>query len=67
MFKIASLVWVVLATTLAGIGVTAVVATPSLADQASLLIPAVAACGILLAIPLSYLIAKRLQATARNA
>lgn len=67
MFKIAALVWVMLATTLAGIGVTAVVATPTLAEQAAVLIPAVALAGLLLAIPLSYLIAKRINAVARNA
>jgi uncharacterized membrane protein YhaH (DUF805 family) len=66
MFKIAALVWMILATAIAGAAVTAVVATPSLAEQAAILIPAVFVAGVLLAIPLSYMVAKRLQATARG-
>lgn len=65
MFKIAALIWIVLATTLGGAAVVAIVSTPSLAEQAALLIPAVFAAGSLLAMPLSYMIAKRIGGTAR--
>ncbi|MEQ1714790.1 MAG: hypothetical protein ABL907_02185 [Hyphomicrobium sp.] len=67
MFKIASLVWMMLATTLAGIAVIAVVAVPSLAEQAMLLIPVAVVAGVVLAIPLSYLVAKKIQGSARSA
>lgn len=66
MFKIAALVWVVLATTIAGIAVVAVVATPSLADKAALLIPVVFVAGAVLAMPLSYLVAKRIAALSQG-
>jgi hypothetical protein len=65
MFKVALVVWVMLATAVAGMAVTAVVATPSLADKAAILIPAAFLGGIILAIPLSYLVAKKIAATAR--
>lgn len=65
MFKIAVLVWVMLATAIAGMAVTAVVATPSLAGQAAFLIPAVFLGGIIVAMPLSYMVAKRIGGSAR--
>lgn len=65
MFKVAVLVWVMLATALAGIAVTAVVATPSLAEKASILIPAAFLAGIAVAMPLSYLVAKRIAGNVR--
>ena len=62
MFKVALLIWVILATAVAGMAVTAVVAVPSLAEQAAILIPAAFVGGIVIAMPLSYLIAKRIAA-----
>lgn len=62
MFKVAALIWVMLATTIGGIVVVAIVATPALAEQAALLIPAGFVAGVLLAIPLSYMIAKKIAA-----
>lgn len=67
MFKVASLIWIVLATTLGGMAVTAIVATPSLAERAATLIPAAFVTALLLAMPLSYLVAKRIQASTRRA
>lgn len=67
MFKVASLVWIMLATTLGGMAVTAIIATPSLAEQAATLIPAAFVTAVLLAMPLSYLVAKRIQASTRRA
>jgi hypothetical protein len=51
-----------LGTTIGGIAVVAVVATPALAEQAALLIPAGFVTGALLAMPLSYVIAKKIAA-----
>ncbi len=67
MFKVASLIWIVLATTLGGMAVTAIVATPSLAERAATLIPAAFITAVILAMPLSYLVAKRIQARTRRA
>ncbi|HMN38848.1 MAG TPA: hypothetical protein PKD49_14205 [Hyphomicrobium sp.] len=61
MFKIAALIWMVLATTLGGMAVTAIVVTPGLAEQAPTLIPVAFLTAVILAMPLSYLIAKRIQ------
>lgn len=65
MFKIAALIWVILATTLGGVAVIAIVATPQFAERAALLIPSAFIGGVLVAIPLSYLIAKRIARTAQ--
>jgi len=61
MLKVASLIWIMLGTTLGGILVTAVLATPDLAGKAAHLIPIAFAAGAVLAMPISYFIAKRLQ------
>jgi hypothetical protein len=66
MFKIAALVWIMLATTLAGIGLLVVVTVPSLAAEAQFLIPAVCGSAIVVAMPLSYLVARRIS-VARSA
>lgn len=62
MFKVAALIWVMLATTIGGMVVVAVVATPSLAERAAVLIPAGFIAGIILAMPLSYMVAKKIAA-----
>jgi hypothetical protein len=64
MFKVGILVWIVLATTLAGLAVTVVLVVPSLNAQAMKFIPIAALAGTIVAIPLSLMIAKRLTATA---
>ena len=58
MWRLAILLWVILGTTLAGIGVMIVLATPSLAPQAMKLIPYVATIGAALAMPVSVVAAK---------
>lgn len=60
MFKIAALVWVMLATTLAGVALLVVVTVPSLAVQARSLLPLVCGGAIVAAMPLSYLVAWRI-------
>jgi hypothetical protein len=62
MFKVGMLVWIVLATTLAGLAVTVVLVVPSLNAQAMKFIPIAALIGAVVAIPFSLMIAKRLTA-----
>jgi hypothetical protein len=66
MLKIALLVWIMLGTTLAGVAMTVIVATPSLADQAMKLIPIACGAAIVIAIPLSYWVAGRITAATRD-
>ncbi|THD56782.1 MAG: hypothetical protein E8A46_02760 [Bradyrhizobium sp.] len=60
MFKISLLVWIVLGTALAGAAVIAVLAFPGLADQAMKNIPRAVLIGFTLAMPLSYLVARKI-------
>lgn len=60
MFKIAALVWIMLATTLAGVAMLVVVTVPFLAEQAATLIPLACGAAIALAVPLSYAVARRI-------
>lgn len=62
MWKIATLVWIVLGTTLAGSALMVVLAMPSLASQGMKLIPIVSLAGFAVAIPLAVWIAKRIEA-----
>ncbi len=66
MLKIAIIVWMVAGTTLAGIAIMAVLAVPTLAVHDMQYIPLAAIVGFVVAIPLAYLVAKRIVAlTAR--
>lgn len=67
MTKIALLVHIVLATTLVGVLVVAILAMPSLRGQEKVLIPAALAVGFLLSIPLSAMISKKLLALTKGA
>jgi len=60
MLKIASLIWIVLGTALAGTAMLAVLNIASLADQGMKLIPLAVLCGFVIAMPLSYLVARRI-------
>lgn len=62
MFRPAALVFIMLATVLAGVGVVFVLCVPSLEAQSKLLIPAVTAVAVLVAIPISIMISKQIQA-----
>jgi hypothetical protein len=57
MLRVALLVWIMLGTTLAGIAVMAVLATPSLSADAKSLIPWAAGIGAVVALPISYVVA----------
>lgn len=61
MFKLALLIWVVLGTTIAGVAVLVVVADASLSVQAMKLIPIAAIVGFVIAIPLSFMVSKRIS------
>ncbi|MGO8911782.1 MAG: hypothetical protein ACLQDM_21000 [Bradyrhizobium sp.] len=63
MFKISILVWIMLGTALAGTAVIAVLAVPSLADQAMTNIPRAVLTGFIVAMPLSYLVARKIGAS----
>lgn len=63
MIKVALLVWIMLGTVLAGVGVVSVLMTPGLMAQGMKFIPISALAGFALAIPLSLLIAKQLVKT----
>jgi hypothetical protein len=60
MFKVAMLVWIILGATLAGCAMVAVLSIGSLASQAMQLIPQAVAAGFVLAMPLSYLVARKI-------
>jgi uncharacterized Tic20 family protein len=60
MFRIAALVWIVLATTLAGISLLVIVTVPPLAGDAQFLIPVVCGAASVVALPLSFLVAWRM-------
>jgi predicted ABC-type sugar transport system permease subunit len=63
MFKITLLVWMMLGTALAGTAVIAVLAVPSLAAQAMKNIPLAVLIGFAVAMPLSYLVARKIDAS----
>jgi len=58
---VAAVLWIILGATLAGVGLTIVVATPQLAAQSMKYIPWAALAGFVLAIPLSVLLASKLK------
>ena len=62
MSKLASLIWIMLGTTLAGMLITVVLVVPQLAQDSARMIPAAAIAGALIAIPLSMLVASRIKA-----
>ncbi len=60
MLKISLLVWIMLGTALAGTAVVTVLAVPSLADNAMKNIPFAVLLGFAAAMPLSYLVARKI-------
>jgi hypothetical protein len=63
MFKIAAIVWIMLSVVLAGIVLLVIVTVPSLAAKAQLLIPVACISALVLAMPLSYLVARSISAS----
>lgn len=66
MLKIAALIWIVLGTTLAGVAMTVIVTVPALAEQAMLYIPLLCGAAFVVALPLSYLVARNIAADQRS-
>jgi len=60
MFKVSILVWMMLGTVLAGLGLMVVLMVPGLAANAIKNIPYGVAVGFALAMPLSYLVARQI-------
>ena len=65
MFKVMALIWVMLGTAVAGSLVLVVLAVPSLLDQGMRLIPLAGIGGYAIALPLSWMVARRLMASRR--
>ncbi len=63
MFKISLLVWIMPGTALAGTAVIAVLTVPGLADQAMKNIPHAVLIGFIVAMPPSYLVARKIGAS----
>ncbi len=66
MFKLTLLVWLILGTVVAGVAMATIVSVPALAEQSSKLIPWLCGGGFLLAIPLSYMVARAISAGTRG-
>lgn len=67
MIKVAAVLWIVIATVLAGSALLIVLTVPSLASEAVKLIPIVCGAALLLAMPVSFFIAKRIGVQTRTA
>lgn len=61
MLKLASMIFTILGTSFAGIGVLIVLIVPSLSSQDRLAIPIAALIGAALALPCSWIVAKRIM------
>ena len=60
-WKLALIIWLMASVTIAGAGLTVIVATPSLANQAMTLIPIVTLAGFVVAYFVSLVIAKQIK------
>lgn len=67
MLKVAAVVWIILGTTLAGTAMAVIVAVPELSANAAALIPLLCGGAFLVAMPLSLIVAKRIEAATRPA
>jgi hypothetical protein len=64
MFKIALIVWIMLGTVFAGVALMSVLMVPDLSSRAMNNIPLAVLTGFSLAMPLSYLVARRIAGAA---
>ena len=64
MLKIAIIVWIMLGTAIAGAALIAVLMIPDLAGQAMANIPRAVFAGFVIAMPLSYLVARNIAGSA---
>lgn len=61
MLRLALVIWLMLGTTLAGIAILVVVSDASLFNQGMKIIPLAAVGGFIIALPLSFMVSKRLS------
>lgn len=61
MFKIAAIVWIMVGTVFAGIAVMTILSVPSLAMHAGAYIPYGAIAGVIVAIPVAFVVAGRMK------
>jgi len=66
MLKISILIWMMLGTVLAGVCIIVVLMVPGLAEHALRSIPVAAIVGLVIAIPISYFVARQIDGQ-RNA
>lgn len=62
MWGLTTLIWVLVGTTLAGIGITVIVTNPYLLDNGRTMIPLICGGAYVVAVPFSYIIARKLKA-----
>ncbi len=67
MLRLTLILWAIIATTLAGISILTVLVVPSLAQQDALLILPAAISGALIAVPISYVVTKKIMGSSLNA
>ncbi len=65
MIRVAAVLWIIIGTVLAGTALMVVLVVPQLASEATRLIPVVCGTSFVLAMPLSWLVAKRVQTRMR--
>lgn len=61
MLKIAMIIWIMAGAVFAGLAVLVVLAVPSLSDQAITLIGPLASAGFVVAMPIAFLVAKKIN------
>ena len=66
MLRLVSLLYGLVGTVLAGIALTAVLSVPSFADRSMTLLPVAIAVGLLLAAPITWLVARAILANGRK-
>lgn len=64
MFKIAALVWIMVGVVFAGIVVMTILTIPALSGHAMQYIPVGAIAGFVVAVPVAFLVARRMSRTA---
>lgn len=67
MLKLTLLIWIITGVTVAGIVMTAIVSTPSLSEQAMTLIPILCGGAFVAALPISWIVAKKIAAETGSA
>jgi putative flippase GtrA len=60
MIKVAVVLWIIGGATLAGMMMVAVLVVPSLSEQAMHWIPIAVGCGFVIAMPISFLVARKI-------